>query len=251
MAQPSRVAETALSSSVLSFHDARAVVEKHAAGFQGSGTEPAKILQSAGRVLAENIVVDRDYPPFPRATRDGYAVRAGDLAHVPAKLKLVGQVKAGDAFNRAVNAGECVEIMTGAPVPAGADAVVMVEYTSSKDSDVEMNRAVAPGENIVPKGSEGRAGQVVLTARMRMDYARVAVAASVGRKRVEVFRKPVVAILSTGDEIVDVGEKPRPTQIRNSNSYSLAAQVADAGGEARQLAISPDEPTRLRELIRL
>src|SRR5437868_4777316 len=101
MAQASRVIE-----SVLSFAEARAVVERHAASLQGLGTEPAKILQSAERVLAENIVADRDYPPFPRATRDGYAVRAADVAHLPAKLKLLGQVKAGDAFDRPVKAGE-------------------------------------------------------------------------------------------------------------------------------------------------
>jgi len=165
-------------------------------------------------------------------------------------LRIAGQVKAGDAFDRAVKAGECVEIMTGAPVPDGADAVVMVEYTSASGSEVDINRSVTSGENIVPKGSEGRAGQVVLSAGLRMDYARIAVAASVGRKRVEVFRRPVVAILSTGDEIVDVGEKPRPTQIRNSNSYSLAAQVMTLGAEPAQLAIAPDEPTRLRTLIR-
>src|SRR4051812_34328010 len=245
MAQASRVAE-----SVLSFAEARALVEKHAKTLQTSGTEPAKILQSAGRVLAENIVTDRDYPPFPRATRDGYALQATDLAHLPAKLKLVGQVKAGDSFDHAVKAGECVEIMTGAPVPEGADAVVMVEYTSAAGSAVEISRAVSAGENIVPKGSEGRAGAVVLPARIRMDYSRIAVAASVGRKRVEVFRRPTIAILLTGDEIVDVGEKPGPTQIRNSNSYSLAAQVMACGAEPVQLAIAPDEPTRLRTLIR-
>src|SRR5436305_13011208 len=132
MAQASRVAESA----PLSFNEARAIVEKHAASFQGAGTDPAKILQSAGRVLAENIVADRDYPPFPRATRDGYALHAADLAHLPAKLKLLGEVKAGDAFSGAVKAGECVEIMTGAPVPEGSDAVVMVEYTSVSGTEV-------------------------------------------------------------------------------------------------------------------
>jgi molybdopterin molybdotransferase len=245
MAQAPHVAE-----SVVSFVEARRRVEEHAAKFRPGKSEPVEILKSVGRALAENILADRDFPPFPRATRDGYAVRAADLARLPAKLKLVGQVKAGDSFNETIGQSECVEIMTGAPVPSGADAVVMVEHTSASGNTVEIKRSVAGGENVVPTGSEARAGQVLLSARTRMDYGPVGVAAAVGRKRVEVFRRPSIAILSTGDEIVGVNEKPRAHQIRNSNSFSLAAQVAAAGGEPLQLAISPDEPSRLRALIR-
>ena len=156
--------------SVLSFAAARGCVEGHAASLQPSGTEPAKILQSVGRVLAENIVADRDYPPFPRATRDGYAVRAADLAQLPAKLRLLGQVRAGDVFDRPVRTGECVEIMTGAPAPDGADVVVMVEHTSTASGMVEIMRAVSKGENIVPKGSEGRAGQKCAQCRPERAY---------------------------------------------------------------------------------
>src|SRR5438270_4806497 len=112
---------------VLSFADARACIEKQAALLRPLGTEPAKLLESTGRVLAENIVADRDFPPFPRATRDGYAVRAADVVGIPAKLKVIGQIKAGDTFKQRIESGECAEIMTGAPAPAGADAVVMVE----------------------------------------------------------------------------------------------------------------------------
>src|SRR5438874_7839880 len=170
---------------VLSFADARACVEKYAALLRPLGTEPAKLLESTGRVLAENIVADCDFPPFPRATRDGYAVRAADVANVPAKLKVVGQIRAGHVFNETIESGTCAEIMTGAPVPAGADAVVMVEYTNLAGAMVEIKRSVTAGENVVPTGSEARAGQVLLPARMPMDYTRIAVAASVGRKRVE------------------------------------------------------------------
>lgn len=245
MAQASQAAET-----VLSFIEARRSVEGHAGNLRPGTAEVVELLQSPGRVLAEDILADRDFPPFDRATRDGYAVRAADVSHAPSKLKSIGQVKAGDAFESKIGAGECVEIMTGAPVPEGADAVVMVEYTSNVGTGVEIKRSVVPGENVVATGSEARAGQLLLQTGTRMDYSGIAVAASVGAAKLRVFRRPRVAILSTGDEIVEVAQRPGPNQIRNSNSYSVAAQVAAAGGEPIQLPIAPDELERLRALMR-
>jgi molybdopterin molybdotransferase len=203
-------------------------------------------------VLAEGILADRDFPPFDRATRDGYAVQAADLAEVPARLEVVGEVKAGDwphPGECSVGHGQAVEIMTGAPLPAGADAVVMVEHTSLSDRSVEVRRAVSVGENFVPRGMEARAGQLLLERGRRLDHAGIAVAASAGKSRVQVFPKPRVAVLSTGDEVVEIDATPGAAQIRNSNSYSLAAQVQNAGGEAVRLAIAPDERGRLRALI--
>ena len=239
------------SSSVLSFEDARHCVETHAANLRPKGRELLSLLDAAGRVLAEEIHADRNIPPFPRATRDGYAVRAADVQSVPARLEIVGEIRAGASLDASPNpeSGQTVSIMTGAPVPDGADAVVMVEYSKPDGSHVEITKSVSSGENIVPCGAEAQRGQLLLSPGIRLDYAAIALAASVGRSRVVVSAKPRVAVLSTGDEVVDVDVPPGPHQIRNSNSYSLAAQVKAAGGEAVILPIAPDEPVRLRELL--
>src|SRR6266478_2065151 len=252
------------SAPVVSFEDARHLIDQHAAGVRPGKVETVELLAGLGRVLAEGILADRDFPPFARATRDGYAVRAEDLAEVPARLEVVGEVKAGEWPEPgvcSVGRGQAVGIMTGAPLPAGADAVVMVEHTLLTDqlADrpagkllpklVEARRSVSRGENFVPRGAEARAGQLLLDRGRRLDHAGIAIAASVGKGRVQVFRKPRVAVLSTGDEVVEIDATPGPAEIRNSNSYSLAAQVHHAGGEAVQLEIAPDEPQRLRALI--
>ena len=251
-------------SSVVSFEIARHLVEQHAAGVCPEGVETVDLLAGLGRVLAEGILADRDFPPFARATRDGYAVQSADLAKVPARLDVVGEVKAGDWPEPtvcSVGRGQAVGIMTGAPLPAGADAVVMVEHTSLANQLagqlanqlpgklVEVRCSVGSGENFVSRGVEARAGQVLLDRGRRLDHAAIAIAASVGKSRVQVFRKPRVAVISTGDELVEIDAAPGPAQIRNSNSYSLAAQVQNAGGEGVQLAIAPDERGRLRSLI--
>ena len=208
--------------------------------------EETPLDQAAGRVLAGEIVADRDYPPFPRATRDGFAVRAADVARVPTELQVIGEVRAGSTFDGRVEKGQCVSIMTGAPVPDGADAVVMLEHTKGS---VTIERSVEAGENVVPQGSEATAGAPVLAAGCRLGYPETAMLASVGRVRVPVYRRPRVAILPTGDEVVDLNRDPLAFQIRNSNSYALRAQVAAAGGEPWPLPIAPDELSRLRELI--
>jgi molybdopterin molybdotransferase len=139
--------------------------------------------------------------------------------------------------------------MTGAPAPQGADAVVMVEYTSLSGDRVTITRGITAGDNIVPAGSEAKSGDTLLQPGTRIDYGAIAVAASVGRESLSVFRRPEVAILSTGDEVVDIGARPGPHQIRNSNSYSLAVQVQAAGGNPRMLGIARDEAAHLRFLI--
>lgn len=239
------------SSPTLSFEDARHLVEEHAAQLRPRGKELVELLEGAGQVLAEPVVADRNFPPFARSMRDGFAVRAADLAQLPATLELVGEIKAGarsDAIP-ALQPGQAAAIMTGAPAPLGADAVVMVEYTSQADGRVRIAKSVAVGDNIAPVASEAKRGERLLAPGARLDFAAIAVAASVGRSRLLVYSEPKVAILSTGDEIVDIDVPPAPTQIRNSNTYSLAAQVQAAGGEPVLLPIAPDEPARLRELI--
>ncbi|MGC2020119.1 MAG: gephyrin-like molybdotransferase Glp [Candidatus Sulfotelmatobacter sp.] len=235
---------------VLTFEEARRVVEDHASQPTSRTNETVSLLQAAGRVLGEPITADRDIPPFPRSTRDGYAVRAADLATLPAKLKVMGEIKAGPSqVPSALNRGEAFSIMTGAPVPSGADAMVMVEYTLQKGDLVEITRGVSPGENIVAQGAEAKRGSRLLDRGIRLNEAAIALAASVGRSRLEVFVRPRVAILTTGDEIVAVDAEPGPTQIRNSNTYSLAVQIQQAGGEPVLLPIAPDEPRRLRQLM--
>jgi molybdopterin molybdotransferase len=237
---------------ILTFEEARHLVEAHAARLHPQGKELLDLLDSAGHILAERVAADRNFPPFPRATRDGYAVRAADLAQLPATLLVIGEIKAGVAPEKSamkLEPGQAAGIMTGAPAPLDADAVVMVEYTSRQGDRVEIAKAVVAGENIVAVGSEARRGDCLLSPGMRLDHVAIAVAASVGRSHLLVYRKPKVAVLATGDEVVDIDVSPGPNQIRNSNSYSLAAQIQAGGGEPLLLPIAPDEPARLRELI--
>jgi molybdopterin molybdotransferase len=251
----SRMAAVPEPSLVLSFEEARHLVEDHAAQLRPHGKELVELLENAGagagQVLAEPIFADRNFPPFPRSTRDGYAVRAADLSQLPVTLEVIGEIKAGARSDQipTLQPGQAAAIMTGAPAPAGADAVVMVENTSRQGSRVQINKPVSAGDNIVASGSEAKRGERLLSPGSRLDYAAIAVAASVGRSRLLVYSKPKVAILSTGDEVVDIDVPPAATQIRNSNSYSLAAQVQAGGGEPVLLPIAPDEPARLRELI--
>jgi molybdopterin molybdotransferase len=242
------------SPSVLSFEEARRVVEDQARGTAARGTEAVELLRAAGRVLAEPVVADRDIPPFPRSTRDGYAVRAGDLSQLPATMEVIGEIRAGenpDLLPASVGPGTAVSIMTGAPVPAGADAVVMVEYTCRQGQNVEISRGVVSGENIVPRGAEARQGGLLVDRGVRLNDAAIALAASVGKSRLDVYKRPRIVVLTTGDEIVNVEANPGPTQIRNSNSYSLATQILAAGGEPVLLPIAPDETKKLRQLIEL
>jgi molybdopterin molybdotransferase len=238
------------SAEILSFEDARHCVETHAARMRMPASETVELLQAAGRVLAEPIVADRDFPPFRRATRDGYAVRAADLETLPAALKVIGEIKAGNSFELTLAAGQAAAIMTGAPAPTGSDAVVMVEHTSLRGDTVEIIRAVKAGDNIVPVGSEAKRGARLVSEGARIDHAVIAAAASVGMARLKVYRRPRVAVLATGDEVVDVAKTPGPSHIRNSNSYSIAAQVETAGGDAVLLPIAPDEPKELLKLIK-
>ena len=245
---PSMSAQT---TGTLSFEDARHLVEDHASKLRPQGKERVELLDAPGRILAEAIDADRNFPPFARAARDGYAVQAADLAQVPARLSVIGEIKAGvrlDTLPR-LESGQTASIMTGAPCPPGSDAVVMAEYTSSEGSQVEITKGVSAGDNIVPSASEARRGERLLSPGARIDHAAVAVAASVGRTHLLVHDQPRVAVLSTGDEVVDVDAHPGTHQIRNSNTYSLAAQIQAAGGEPVLLPVAPDQAGRLHELI--
>jgi len=235
---------------MLTYDEARQkVVEAVGACSRRPTREFVELDQALSRILAEQIIADRDYPPFDRSTRDGFAVRAEDVPAHDGTLEIVGEIKAGDAFTATLAPGQCVQIMTGAGVPRGADAVVMVEHTRPSKGRVAIGRRVERGQNIVPRGSEAKAGQVVLAPGIRLGYTELALAAQVGRPRLGVFARPRVAILSTGDEVVGVEEKPGPFQVRNSNGVSLAVLAALAGAESVPLGNVPDRVEPLRAQI--
>lgn len=222
----------------LTFGQARqcVIAEVRAACF-APAAETVALEDACGRVLAEELRADRDYPPLARSIRDGFAVRAGDL---PGSLEIVGEVRAGQRFTGAVGAGQTVEIMTGAPVPDGADAVVMVEHVTRENGRLRTTREVRAGDFIVQRGAEAARGQLLLERGRRLGFAEIALLASAGRARVDVFRRPRVAIVPTGDELVEVDESPLEHQVRNSNAHALAAQVRRAGGDPDILPVARD-----------
>lgn len=234
---------------MLSYQQAReTVISRMRAIPRTPSTETVPLRQSLQRILAQDIVSDRDYPPFDRSIRDGYAVRAADT-HPGAQLKCIGELKAGDPPTIPVAPGTCIQIMTGAPLPDGADGVIMVEHTSRDGYAVQLDRAIKPGQHIVRQGSEQAAGKTVLSAATRIGFPELAAAAQVGAANPVVTRQPRVAILSTGDEIVDFAASPGPFQIRNGNSVSLAAQVSLSGGEPIILGNAKDSFDELRSKI--
>ena len=178
--------------------------------------------------------------------RDGFAVRAADL---PGRLQVVGEVRAGEPAERAVGRGECIEIMTGAPTPSGADAILMVEHARRDGLFIETDRVLKSGDNIAAAGCEAGAGDCVVPAGTRTDYAHLAALASVGASTVSVYARPTVSVISTGDELVRVDEAPEPYQIRNSNAVSVAAQVARAGGMVIVAEQAGDTEAALRSAI--
>jgi len=235
---------------MLSFEQALAEVETRltSAGVPPA-TESVSLGEAGGRVLAEDIKADRDYPPFNRSTRDGFAVRSQDVTHADTLLTLDGEVRAGEYFQTEIGPGHCAAIMTGAPLPSGTDAVVMVEHTSPQSDKIRIERPIASFENVVHKGSEAREGQRVLPKGRRLRAGEAALLASVGKEKVAVYVRPRVAILPTGDEVVPIGSKPEWYQVRNSNSAMLAAVVDSAGAAPWEIGIGPDRKEALRDLI--
>jgi molybdopterin molybdotransferase len=234
---------------MLTYEQARCKVIEKIGKRTSRKTEPVRVWDALGFVLAQEVKTDREYPPFNRATRDGYAVFAAD-AKAGAKLRCTGEIKAGDRVTKELWAETCVQIMTGAAVPSGADAVVMIEQTKRDGDEVRFDRDAAPGQNIVPHGSEARAGQTILSPGMRLGYAELALAAQVGAVELQCVQKPRVAILSTGDEVVPVDSLPARFQIRNSNSVSLASQVRLAGGRPVLLGNAMDREDDLSAKIK-
>ena len=239
-----------MTETILPFDQALAVVLAHAADVRPTrALDTLALLEAAGRVLGTAILADRDQPPFDRSTRDGFALRADDAGNA---LRVVGTLRAGEQWaGPAVGAGDAIEIMTGAPLPPGADAVVMVEHVLHEGDllRLEAGRTLSAGENIVPRAAEAHAGDTLLPAGRVLDAAEIAVAASCGCGKVDVFPRPSVAIISTGDELVELEAALEPWQIRNSNSYAIAALVKAEGGVPARLAIARDSFAELKERV--
>ena len=253
-----------MAASLLSYSEAAEQVHRFIVALASGGVvpgsgqatpEPARpeivpLENAMGRVLAEGIRADRDQPPFPRSTRDGFACRASE-ANSHQYLFLAGQIRAGQQTSATVGSGEIWEIMTGAPVPQGADCVVMLEHVEHSSNFVRQiaSRTLVPGENIVPQGAEARAGDLLIPPGMRITTAQIAMAAQCGYRELAVYPRPKVAILSTGDEIVPLEQTPGPSQIRNSNTPMLAAMVTASGGTPVILPPVPDQEGALDEVI--
>lgn len=211
----------------------------------------ALVPETLGLILAEDITSDVDMPPFDKAMMDGFALRTADLADGKAELAIIEEIPAGKTPTRVVEAGQASRIMTGAPIPRGADAVVMIERCELLgDARVRVDdTSLQPQKNILPRGKEMGVGEKVLRAGIRLRPQEFGLLASVGRPEFLVQSRPSVAILSTGDEIVEPSVKPGPSQIRNSNGMMLLAQTMRAGATPRFLGIAPDEPTKLKAMI--
>ncbi len=213
------------------------------------GVERVRLDQAMGRLLAEDVRADIDLPPFDRARMDGYAVRSEDVATAPVRLRAAGEIAAGAVMTGKLGAGEAVKIFTGAPVPAGADAVQKVEVTESDGETVLIKEAVRPGQFITPRASEVAAGYIVARRGREIGPAEMAVLASFGYAEVEVSRKPRVAVISTGSELIEVSAKPVAAQIRNSNSYTISSYADLAGAAVSNLGAVKDSFTETRDAL--
>ena len=214
------------------------------------GTERVEVLGALGRILAEPIVSRRVIPPWPNSSMDGYALRADDTREDGVELTVVGRVAAGALPARALRLGEAMRIFTGAPLPDGADAVVPQEDVTAEGDRVRVPARVERGAFVRPVGEDVRAGDVVLEAGHRVGPAEVGLLATLGYARVVVGRRPRVAVLSTGDELADLGREPEGGQVPNTNTYSLMAQVVEAGGEPVNLGVARDDVDAIEGRVR-
>lgn len=219
----------------------------------GVPTMPAvetPLLDALGLVLADDIAADRDVPPFRNSAMDGYAVRGDDVASAPVELRVVGSVAAGELPDRSVGMGEAMRIMTGAPMPDGADTVVRVEDTDNASDVVTIAAATPKGMSIRQAGEDLKKGERVVAAGTVLRAPEIGLLASVGRARVRVHRRPRIAVFSTGDEIVELDAPPEPGQIRDSNRYTIASAIRAAGAEPWVRGIVRDSPDALRAALR-
>lgn len=212
--------------------------------------ETVSLADACRRILAEDVIADSDLPPFDRSQMDGYAVRAADTENAPVRLQIVGESAAGNGWHQEMKAGEAVRIMTGAPLPAGADSVQQVELTQDLSPElVEIQQTVSLGRSIVARGSEVKRGTIILNAGEQITPAALATLASFGYAQAKVGKRPRVAVLATGSELVAVDELPGPDQIRDSNNYSIGSYAALAGAQVERLPLAGDDINLLKQQI--
>jgi len=237
---------------LMTFDEAKKVISEQLKP-EALGEEEISLLEAYNRVLRENVVSALEIPPFNRSTVDGYAVEAADTFGAeekqPVKLKLCGVVNVGEPPKISVGKGEAAEIVTGAPVPEGADAVVMVEDTDRKDAALRVYRAVTKGENVMKKGTDIKKGETVLKAGQVLGASEIGVLAALGLTKVKVFKVPVVAVLSTGAEVTEPGKELPAGKIYDINAYSLSTAVRESGGKPVYLGVVPDDKAELRNAL--
>ena len=237
---------------LMTFDEAKKAVSQHLKP-EALGEEEIPLLEARNRVLKEDITSALDIPPFHRSTVDGYAVKAEDTfgaeENQPAKLEVCGTVNVGEPPRISLLKGQAAEIVTGAPVPEGADAVVMVEDTERNDDELKVYGAVTSNENVMKKGADIRKGETVLKTGRILGSSEIGVLAALGLTKVRVFRVPVVAVLSTGAEVTEPGKKLPPGKIYDINAYSLSTAVRESGAKPVYLGVVQDDQTALRKAL--
>jgi putative molybdopterin biosynthesis protein len=238
---------------LLTFDEAKQVIRKH---FEPKplGIEEIPLLEAYNRVLAEDITATLDIPPFNRSTVDGYAVKAEDTfgadENKPIKLRVCGTINVGEPPEITVERGTAAEIMTGAPTPRGADAVIMAEHTERKNNEIYVYSAVAKDENIMKAGADIRKGETVLKKGQLLGSREIGVLAALGLAKVKVYAVPHVAVLSTGAEVTEPGENLTLGKIYDINAYSLSVAVLESGGKPVYLGVFPDDMAELQKALR-
>ncbi len=239
---------------LLTLDEAREVIRQYFSA-KPSGVEEVSLLEAHDRVLAENVIAKLDIPPFDRSTVDGYAVRAEDTfgseENRPLKLSVCGAVNAGEEPKISLSSSEAAEIVTGAPMPDGADAVIMLEYTERKSSDLYVYGAVVKGENVMKAGSDIRKGETVLKAGKLLHSREIGLLAAIGLAKTKVYAPPRVAVLSTGAEIVEPGRRLEPGKIYDINAYTLCAGVQESGGKPIYMGVFPDSMAEMQRVLKM
>jgi molybdenum cofactor synthesis domain-containing protein len=237
---------------LISYQEAKEIIDRHIHPL--TRTEPVLLNEAVNRILAEDCVAKMDVPPFNRAAMDGYAVKAKDTFGAgqfkPKVFKIIGELHAGEIPAKKIKSGECVQISTGAVMPEGADAVMMVEDTEREGNEVKFFKSITPGSNVGKMGGDIKEGSIILKAGILLDAGKVGVLASQGLSRVKVFQKPKIAVIPTGEEVVPAGKKLQPGQLYDINSHTISALVSASGGVPVNIAIAGDKPEELRTTIK-
>ena len=237
---------------LISFQEAQEIIDRHIHAI--ARTESVQIDDAVNRVLAEDLIAKMNVPPFNRAAMDGYAVKAKDTFGAgqfkPKVFKIIGELHAGENPSKKIKSGECIQISTGAVMPEGADSVMMVEDTEREGGEVKFFKSVTPGANTGKMGEDIKEGTIVLKAGVLLDAGKVGVLASQGLSRVMVYGKPRIAIIPTGEEVVQAGKKLQPGQLFDINSHTISALVSASGGAPVKIGIAGDKPEELRATIK-